>query len=286
MKKLVCIIGVLVLIIGTMSGMASAQSLVLYDNFDASFLNPEIWLAGLYTDSGVFLLDLSRVVKNEATLNSKALNLVNRSYAYEGSNSGSRASATRLYFAEGGNITTIQATVLVKKLQSTGCGTANTYATNARLRIGGAFFNSSPTAPTPGDQTNDIFAFITASRAIDSTDPTNVLKVEGKLSICTNSTCSNTDEIGTVDLGTLKVKTKAKLTITWDQTGHKFAFKKGITEKIFAYGQSDFRPPETINGGNKRLEVIHFISNCMSDPSIPRPMSYMDAYFDNVKINP
>ena len=121
MKKLACIVGVLVLIIGTMSGIALGQDLVLYDNFDASFLNPESWLAGLYTDPGIFLLDLSRVIKNEATLNSKTLNLVNRSYAYEGSNSGSRASSTRLFFADGSNITTIQAVVLVKKIQSTGC---------------------------------------------------------------------------------------------------------------------------------------------------------------------
>ena len=41
MKQLVHIAAILVLIVGTMSGIALAQSLVLYDNFNAKSLNPE-----------------------------------------------------------------------------------------------------------------------------------------------------------------------------------------------------------------------------------------------------
>ena len=201
------------------------------------------------------MLEPSRVIKNETTLNSKTLNLANRSYAYEGSNSGNRTAATRLFFADGSNITAIQAVVLVKKIQATGCSTVNTFATEAQLRIGGAFFNSSLTAPTPDDQTNDVFAYITASRAIDSTNPSNVLNVEGKVYICNNSDCSSSDDIGTVDVGTLNVNSKTKLTITWDPGNNRFAFKKGKTEVYFPYTQPDTRAPETANGGNKRLEV-------------------------------
>ena len=285
MKRLVCIAGVLVLIIGTTSGIASAQ-LVLYDKFEASIIDPEDWLGGLHADSGVLTLEVSRAIKNQATLNSKALNIANRSYAYQGSNTGRRTAATRLFFPYGGSITTIQATVLVKKIQATGCSTVNTSATEGQLRIGGTFFNASTDVPAAGDQTNDVFAYITVSRATDSANAGNVLDVAGKIQICTNADCSNSNEISTVVLGTLKVNTKAKLTITWDQAGNSFVFKKGNTEVSLPYTQSDFWAPETDNGGNKRLEVFHFIANCMSDPSIPRPMSYMDAYFDSIKINP
>jgi hypothetical protein len=283
MKNLVCIAGVLVLIIGTTSGIASTTC--AYDNLKRALLTGKL-VGRACMPTRVLTLEVSRAIKNQTTLNSKALNIANRSYAYEGSNSGRRTAATRLFFPYGGSITTIQATVLVKKNQATGCSTVNTFATEGQLRIGGAFFNASTDVPAAGDQTNDVFAYITVSRAIDSPNAGNVLDVEGKTQICTNADCSNSNEISTVVLGTLKVNTKAKLTITWDQAGNSFVFKKGNTEVSLPYTQSDSWAPETDNGGNKRLEVIHFIANCMSDPSIPRPMSYMDAYFDSIKVNP
>jgi hypothetical protein len=262
---------------------ASAQEpLVLYDNFEAKVLNADKWFGKESSDQGVSTLESGRQIKTEPLFVFKGLDILNRSYASEESGTGSSTAHTRLLFADGSNVTSIQATVLVKKIQATGCST-NPFATSPRLRIGGMFFNIG--TPTPGDSTNDVWAFIAVGRAIDSTNPPNVLDVYGRAFLCgdTNCTGANSTLIGEQALGTVKVNQKTKLRITWDPDNDRFTFQKGKDAEVHVtYTEDDANPPGAPNGGNKRLEVQHQIANCIG---APRPLSYMEAFFDNIMVN-
>jgi hypothetical protein len=85
-------------------------------------------------------------------------------------------------------------------------------------------------------------------------------------------------------VGKAIVNLPVKVKITWDSANNRFAFQRGKAPEVFvnntvAVGGA----PGTALGGNKRLEVFHQIPNCTS---APRPMAYMDVYFDNIKKNP
>jgi hypothetical protein len=267
--------------------LAQVPTLELYDNFQATVLNPDNWIGNEGSSNpGVLILESGRQIKTEPLFKFKGVDILNRSYASQGSDTGNASSNTRLFFFNAGSVSTIQATVLVKKIQATGCSAVNTFATTPRLRIGGGFFNAGAVAPTPGDQTDDVFAFITVGRELDSTNPANVLDIHGTVFRCGDAGCTgaNTTQIGEELVGTVNVNKKVKLRITWDPGADRFVFQKGNNPEVsIAYtGNSDNFSPGTTNGGNKRLEVNHQIPNCTSPP---RPMAYMEAYFDNIMIN-
>jgi hypothetical protein len=260
---------------------ASAQ-VGIYDNFETKVLSPDKWFGREGSDTGVSILESGRLILKDSATGNRFLGIFNRSYASEGSDSGYSTAYTRLLFADGSNVTTIQANVLVAKVQATGCNT-NAFATSPRLRIGGMFFNTG--TPTAGDSTNDVWSFISVGRAIDSTNPANVLDIYGKVYICGDASCSgaNLTLIGEQLVGTIKVDKKTKVRITWDQANKRFVFQKGSGAEVYIpYTQSDTNPPGTPNGGNKRFEVQYQIANCTS---APRPMAYMEAFFDNIKVN-
>jgi hypothetical protein len=288
LMKLAFICGlVTIAALASIPALAQVPTLELYDNFQATVLNPDNWIGNEgSSNTGVFILESGRQIKTEPLSGLKGVDILNRSYASEISgDTGSASSNTRLFF-NGGNVSTIQATVLVKKIQATGCSAVNTFATSPRLRIGGGFFNAGTVAPTPGVQTDDVFAFITVGRELDSTNPANVLDINGSVFRCGDANCSGaaTIQIGEELLGTVKVNQKVKLRVTWDPGADRFVFQKGNNPEVpIAYtGNSDGFSPGTSNGGNKRLEVNHQIPNCTS---APRPMAYMEAYFDNVMVN-
>jgi hypothetical protein len=289
LMKLAFICG-LVTILALASIPASAQvTLELYDNFQAKskLLNPIKWFGKEDSNPGVFALESNRQIKTEPLFGFKGVDILNRSYASQGSDNGNSAAYTRLVFVDGSTVSTIQATVLVKKSQATGCSAVNIFATSPRLRIGGGFFNAGTVAPTPGDQTNDVFAFITVGREFGSDNPANVLDIHGQVFRCGDANCSgaNIIQIGDIaDLGTVKVNKKVKLLVTWDPGADSFVFRVGNNPEVsIVYtGNDDDFSPGTLNGGNKRLELYHQIPNCTSTP---RPMAYMEAYFDNVMVN-
>jgi hypothetical protein len=281
MKPAVFCALVIVAVLATLSASAQVPP-VVYDKFEGKVLNPDDWFGKEGSDPGVFALESWRQIKVEPLFGFRGLDMANRSYASEGSDTGNSAAYTRLHFADGTNVTSIQATVLVKKIQATGCDT-NAFATFPRARIGGGFFNAGAVAPTPGNQTNDVFAFVGAGRPIDSTNSSNVLSLEGRVFLCNDSTCSTNTVIGSADLGTAKVNQKTKLRITWDPANNRFLFQKGKGAEVFVeYSQADDFAPGTSNGGNKRLEIYHQIANCTS---APRPVAYMEVFFDDIKVN-
>ena len=280
MKRAVfCLVVTGVLLMGSLAG--AQETLVLYDNFEGKTLDPEKWFGGQGTDSGMVTLEMSRLIKNETLLGSKALSLSNRSYANTDSDDGHSTASTRIHFSDGSNIKTIVATVLVKKIQVPECST-NDYVTEVRARIGGGFFNAG--TRTPGSYTDDVWAQITVGRALDSEDPADTLQVYGRVYRCNDANCNSPTYISTKqELGTAKLNKKVKLRVTWDPDNNQFIFQKGKGEEfVVTYGANDDSEPGGLNGGMKRLEIQNFLPNCTSDP---RPAGYIEVSFDNVKVN-
>lgn len=259
---------------------ASAQ-LIVYDDFQEKVLDPNKWLGRGASDTGVDTLEFGRQIKNDPLFGLRWLEIFNRSYASVASDTGRSTAYNRLLFLDGSNIATIQATVLIRKIQATGCST-NTLSTQPQARIGGMYFNTG--TAIPGDATNDVRAFIIITRPSDSTNSSNVLDITGTVVLCNDADCATNTPIGTKEVGKAIVNLPVKVRITWDAVGNRFVFQKGKAPEVEILNtQTVGGAPGAGNGGNKRVEVNHQIPNC-TDPV--RPMSFMDAYFDNIKINP
>ena len=272
------------LLIGSLAG--AQESLVLYDNFEGKTLNPEKWYGSAETGQGMVTLEISRLVKNETLLNSKALSLSNRSYVNTGSHDGTSTAHNGVVFVDGTNIKTIVATVLVKKIQVPECtsNVVDPFETFVRARIGGAFFNTG--TPTEGSYLNDVYAWIGVGRTVPAEDPPDTLHVYARVTHCTNASCGTTQWISyedPYDLGTVKLNKKVKLRITWDPDNDRFIFQKGkgLEVPISYVGYSDASIPGASNGGTKRLQIQNILPNCTDEP---RLFGYIDASFDDVMV--
>ena len=278
-----CLVSIGMLII---SSLAGAQTLVVYDNFEGKTLDPEKWHGNSDTGSGMVTLETSRQMKNETLLKSKALSVFTRTYVRDDSNSGTSTAHNGIVFADGSNIKTIVATVLVKKIQLPECSSnaVEPFDTFVRARIGGAFFNTG--TPTEGSYLNDVYAYIGVGRTIPTEDPPDTLHVYARVVHCDDATCSNTTPIGyddPQDLGTVKLNKKVKLRIAWDQASKRFIFQKGKDPEFYIfYANNDTNPPGASNGGMKRLQIQNILPRCMDEP---RLSGYIDASFDNVMVN-
>jgi hypothetical protein len=263
-----------------------ASALDLYDNFEAAVLNPAGWIGAESSGTGVNILEARRQIKNETIFDpnkgpNKALNIFLRSYAATGSDTGRLSSSDRLIFSDG-RLKTIRARVLVKRVEGAPCATNTKSVTEPRVRIGGQYFNTG--TPIPGDATNDIQAFIIVGKPSDATDlAADELKIYGKVNLCNNEDCTDSTELGSQDIGTVRVNNIVKLRITWDQDNNRFVFQKGKTgaEVSIPYAVPVGSGPGTLNGGNKRLEVHLLIPNCTSSP---RPLASLEAFFDDIMI--
>jgi hypothetical protein len=268
-----------VFMVAVLAAVPASAQLIVYDDFQEKVLDPNKWVGRGVSDAGVATLEHGRLIKNDPLFGLRWLEIFTRSYASVASDTGRSTAYNRLLFADGSNIATIQATVLIRKIQATACGT-NTLSTQPQARIGGMYFNTG--VATPGDATNDVRAFIIITRPSDSTNSSNVLDITGTVVVCNDADCTTNTPIGTVDIGTAIVNLPVKVRITWDAVNNRFVFQKGKSPEVeILYTQTVGGAPGAGLGGTKRVEVNHQIPNCTS---APRPMAFMDAYFDNIKI--
>jgi hypothetical protein len=278
-----CGVVVAVLLVG--GPVRAQQSLVPYDNFTDKILSVDNWYGGQGVDSGVTMLEIDRERKGAKLL------MANRGYANIASHSGTSGSQTALFFANGGPITTIQAQVKVSQIDVGVC--SNNSDGEGQARIGGDFFNTVGGTAGSGDSTNDVFAQIGVRRKANTTDPSKVLEVYGKVTVCANADCSLSDtyyETADGELGTVKVNKPVTLQITWDDANNQFIFQQGtnpkksmVTSYIYTSILSNNGDPGTLHGGAKRLQVRNSMANCSDSP---RLMGYVQASFDNVYVNP
>lgn len=104
--------------------------------------------------------------------------------------------------------------------------------------------------------------------------------VEATVFQCTDAGCSTTISLGFKGLGPINVGQTAKLLLQWDQVNHQFIFQRDDEpEMVIAYTVPDTFPP---SNPIKTLRASPGVANCTAEP---RPVSFIDASFDNVLVN-
>lgn len=248
------------------------EPFVPYDNFHTIFLDPHKWI-GSEPNGGVLILENSR----ENVLGH--LHFRSRIYSETASDSGWGYGGTRLVFANADKVTAIKAKVQVFYVEAKGCTTTNTMFTRAAVRLGGYFFNTG--TPTPGSGVNDVMANVYVQRQSDSTDKPYLLKVVASVQKCLNPTCTASEPIGSVDLGTTSLWSTVSVSIQWDKDIHQFIFTlDGHPKTYIPYSYTDTSPPGMQN--NKRIEVQSILPNCTGEP---QPVAFIDAFLDDVFVN-
>ncbi len=281
------LIGVSILVAAALliaTGIPSqAQKLELFEDFESKYIDPDKWVGAEGAGTGVLILESGRLLKAEPTYGYRGLDLIQRAYANMANNTGASSASTGLYFRDGRDLRTIQATIQVKKIQMATCSTNAATVSESRARMGGTFFNTGTPFPN-GSYQNDVFAYISLVRT-SSDSPSDPLSIVAKVFICDDENCINTTPIGSADLGSVAVNQKVKLRLTWEPDKNRFVFQKGKgAELSINYSVSDTNFPGAPLGGAKRLQIHHYaIPNC-TDTTSPRPYNYMDVFFDSVYV--
>jgi hypothetical protein len=262
---------VLLIILLPAGFLQAAETLVLYDNFNAALINPDKWIGGEFGAGREAL----RVIQNSQ------LRMMARGYGNTSSDYGVWNWSDRLNFMEPTNITIIKATVSLAGFQAIGCNSNPNYSSGAAAYITGYFFNTG--TPIPGNATNDIRARIGIQAYTNTSVPPQNLQATAYVSKCTNSDCTTTIRISSKDLGTVSLSQKVTLYIKWDKLNHRFIFQRDAQPKVYAPYDVVKYPDTSPPGINaKRLEVRGDAANCTE---LPRAVGFTDAFFDNVYIN-
>jgi len=246
---------------------ANGQVLGLYDDFSGKFIDPDKWFVG--QDCG----DVDRGYR-ECVLEIKGgqLRQKSRSYGYTNSDSGFSFSGVFLEIPNPSGITSLKADVVVKDVEVTGCPDNVSVEGQTRARLGGLFFNVNGT---------DIGATINLQRFPNV--PKNTLRVDAFTDGLADSSCPTGCFVA---MGTVSKGERVSISVTWEQTNHRFKFTllkttpaQEVTQFI-SYTESDTTPPTE---SSRVLSVNNVAPNCTS---APRPVAYMEAFFDNVSVGP
>jgi hypothetical protein len=261
-----------------------AQSQTLYDDFTGPLLDSSKWFGNYKIGPNISnYLEIGQVVaKGKLDMFNHCLG------STEDGDSGYTVCATRLVMQDGADIKVMDVLVQPTGLELTQnqCVTNNSGGT--WIRMGGAFFNSTPITGTVDGQLNDIQAHIALTRDVNSTDPAGVFTIEGLVYRCTDNQCNTTALVTTdppgnnpVVLGTVSVKKKVQLRIVHDPVNHRFLFKQGKKdpEVEMVYVPRENHPPGSANGGYKRLEIRHQLANCTAGASSGWARTFFDKLY-------
>ena len=261
-----------------------AQSQTLFDDFTGPLLDSSRWFGNRIVGENI-----SNTLEFGQTIAKKKLDMFNHCLGSTADGDTSwRTCSTRLVMQDGADIIAMEALVQSIALEQTNCSANVDNTTSTWIRFGGAFFNSTPITGTVSDQTNDVQAYISLRRDVNSPEPAGVMNIEGYVFRCTNADCSQFNPVTTtgapnpLPLGTINVKKKVQLRLAWDPTNHRFLFKQGKKnpEVEMVYVPRENFPPFQSNGGYKRLEIRHHLANCSAGAT----SGWARAYFDNFYI--
>ena len=268
---------VFVLLVGTWGFAEALEPLKLYDNFEQAPINSDKWFGSQFEAPSRFGGSFLELIR-KTTQEEHNLRILSRSVGNTGFTDGISLSLFRLGFTRPETITTVRSRVQVRNVESTGCA-LNPIPTLATAQIFGFFFNTVGTVP--GNGTNDVIANVQVQRRSDSTDPPDVLEISYSVNLCLDPDCVGISPLGGGVLGTVKTGEWVRLLLQWDRARDRFIFQRDTQpQKFVTYqGFSDAASPGI---QLKTLGADHFIANCVANP---RPVSMVDALFDNVFVN-
>ncbi len=247
-----------------------AAGWVLYDDFKSGVIDPFKWIGQEIGDVG---RESARIIT------SQKLKLVERGYGNTDSDAGLPTVKTMLYFTNPQNIRGVKATVKLVDLEVIGCDN-NTSPVQIFSRLMGYFFNTGP--QVPDSVANDVFALIGIRRGSESLDPEDTARVEVRVKHCLDDACRLMNTLFTEDLGTIKKGQQAVLSMEWDNTHHRFIFRRDLQKAVvFVYDPQVYPDALVSTYAGKRLDAYIEVPNCTS---LPRPTGYINVLFDNVYI--
>jgi hypothetical protein len=246
----------------------------LYDNFDNTLINPNNWF-GLEQYDPDMRESKREITPTPRVTGDRRLHLLQRGYSATTDNVGATGGALGLLFTAPNNVTATSFTVVVAKEQVVGCA-ANSTVGAVSAGFEGAFFNPSS---APIGATGDVKANIVIVRTTTNTGKS--LNAGASYYQCNDSTCSTSTPLFSQGLGTVLPGSTNTLTLTWDQANHQFIFQlNGNAPVTSTYTVGDGFPP---GYAAKYLTVERLVPHCASTP---RPSALVEAYFDNVYVNP
>jgi hypothetical protein len=246
--------------------VAQVEPLALYDDFSGATIDPDKWIGAEWRRRGGSA--------NRVTL-AGTLRMRYAGYAETTSNTGGVFSALVLLFTNPSPITAMRASIIAANWGLLGCPGNASFATEARARLIGSFFNAG--TPTPGSNLDDVWAQVRLRRLV--TDPENTFRVEASVFRCLDAAC-NTATGPFFTLGTVPGNTWVTVSVIWDNTNNQFTFQWEPNPPVFfTYTWSDGAAPSF---AQKSLEVVTGVPNCTTPP---RPYAWLTARYDNVYVN-
>ncbi len=259
----------LVLLVPVLCVAQQSTSIQLYDNFSSQWIDPTRWAAVptcsatpfLDTTASLNLFDCIRAVQGGQ------LRLMVKAYGRADFDIDRQFGPSELYFANPNAIQSISVTFRIAHAAPTACP-SNSTPSFGQVLVGGNFFN-----PGTGDPKDDVSVIMIMQR--QATDPKGV-------AVTGAGVYSQNAFYGWVDLGKRNVGETISAAISWNPTGHFFAFRmagaSGIRQGQVNYTVSDVMPPVA---AMKLLAARAFVPNCSTQLS----SADMDVYFDNVYTN-
>lgn len=248
--------------------VAAQQAPVLYDDFNAKFIDPDRWL-GLDQDS---TSEQAREIKGNA------LRLANRVYSRPESLAG-RAAASYIRFSNPAAVTEMEAELRVMETEASSCSA--TPAT-ASANISGSFFNGGG-GTTPNDRTNDVRAGVTIRRTSDSADPPGVLRGTAFLTKCGDAQCTVNPTFAFAALGNVSLKERVRVGVEWDEANNRFVFQfSDNPPESLSYADDVSLPVFPAGVNEKAIQARNSVSGCGGGL---RSVAFMDLHVDDVRVN-
>jgi hypothetical protein len=241
----------------------------LYDDFSSKELNADRWTGQTSGSGGLELIRQPVFGK---------LLMSHRVTGDTSASTGQRESRNQLRFRNGTAVNTVKFELQVKDFSVLGCEASGSAISRSLAGFFSALFNDG-SSTTSGDQTGDVGAFIFLYRTSDSSDASNVLRVEAGMVRCSSSDCSTVDDLGLLDLGMVSKNERVSLWLTWEAAENRVRFQKNDEPiQTVNYSQTD-----AILRGFRVLEVRGEAANCNIGT---RPYAKINAAFDNIFVNP
>jgi len=249
-------------VFGILTLSAHAQSNVLYDNFNAQWLDPGKWTTGPNCGAwGQGGLDCAREIQNGQ------LRLSIRNSGATDSDNGNQVATSDLAFNSNVPYRAIAVTVTVRNANGGNCP-ANPYVGTGRATFGGTFFNIG--TQDPNDDVNAVLV-LSAYQSLNST----MLDVGGWIGD------GNGLAIWT-HMGYYPQGTPILATVVWDRPNHQFVFSVkpqggAVNQVAVPYNVPDNQLPLYTR---QYLQAFADAPNCSLGP----PFSNGEALFDNVVV--
>ncbi len=251
---------------------ASVAQLVLYDDFKSKQIDPSKWIGWQFFDPDV--REATRQLTGEEE--NRRLRILQTAYSVISDDSGASGGGFGLAFPVPSAITEASFRVVVNRAQAVGCTSKPSGQIVTDIEFRGNFFNMEGSQTS---QIGDIVAVIGISRF--PTDVGGALTVAGFYSRCDDEFCGSQTPLDYRVLGSVLPGAVSTLRIKWDQPNHRFLFQLNQLPAVSSpYTVSDATPAVF---AYKAIESSRVVPHCTTTP---RPFTSMDAFIDNVQVNP